>query len=164
VERSKSEAVRVVVNSSIVAPVNSPLCSLIYRENLGEHQFADKVCYNTIMLNRLITILSLVSLGIMMVMLNFTTPAGVGPLGVLVFFTTIYIVMFGAATLLLRAYSKMNGRKGALRRKDYCYGAVMAFAPILLLLAQSFGSLSVWTVGLTAAFVFLGCFAISKRL
>ena len=116
------------------------------------------------MLNRLITILSFTSLGIMMVMLNFTTPAAVGPLGVLVFFTTFYIAVFGLAVLLVRAFSRMNGRKGILRRKDYCYAAVGAFAPILLLLAQSFGSLSIWTVLLTGAFVFLGCFAISKRL
>ncbi len=116
------------------------------------------------MLNRMITILSLVALGIMMVMLNFTTPAAVGPLGVLVFFTTIYMVVFGLAVLLVRAFSKMNGRKGVLRRKDYCYAAVGAFAPILLLLAQSFGSLSIWTILLSVAFVFLGCFAISKRL
>lgn len=149
-----SEAVRVVVKSSIIAPVNSPLCS----------QLSFEVCYNTIMLNRLITILSLAAFSVMMVMLNFTTPAAVGPLGVLVFFTTIYMVALGIAVILVRAFSKMNGRKGMLRRKDYCYAAVGAFAPILLLLAQSFGSLSIWTMALTAAFVFLGCFAISKRL
>ncbi len=153
-ERSSSEAVRVVANSSIKVPDNSPLCS----------QFSYEVCYNTVMVNRLITILSLVGFAVMMVMLNFTTPAEIGPLGVLVFFTTIYMTVFGLAVLLVRAFSRMNGRKGVLRRKDYCYAAVGAFAPILLLLAQSFGSLSIWTVLLTVAFVFLGCFAISKRL
>ena len=116
------------------------------------------------MLNRLITILTLAAVAIMMVMLNFTTPAEVGPLGVLVFFTTIYVVVYGVVVLLIRMFLKMTGKKGRLRRKDYYYAAVGAFSPILLLLAQSFGSLSIWTVGLTGMFVFLGCFAISKRL
>lgn len=116
------------------------------------------------MLNRVILLLSLVATVVLMVMLNFTTPAEIGPLGVLVFFTTVYIVVFGLATALTRLFRLITGQKGAMRRKDYLYAAVAAFGPILLLLAQSFGSLSIWTLGLVVGFVGLACFAISKRL
>ena len=48
-------------------------------------------------------------------------------------------------------------------RKHYLYAAVLAFGPIMLLLAQSLGSVSFLTVGLMVIFVFLACFLISKK-
>ncbi len=49
-------------------------------------------------------------------------------------------------------------------RKEYLYGVVIAFGPIMLMLAQSLGSISLLTVALTVIFVLLGCFLVSKRL
>lgn len=111
---------------------------------------------------RLIPVLSLISAVILLVMLNFTTPEGVGPFGVLVFFTTFYILMFGLALVLVRIIAKMTG--GQLGQKEYLYGAVVAFGPIMLMLAQSLGSMSWMTVALTVIFVLLGCFLVNKRL
>ena len=109
----------------------------------------------------LIPVFSLVAAVILLVMLNFTTPAGIGPLGVLVFFTAVYVLMLGVATQVVKVFQKIMGKQ--VGRKSYLYGAVVAFGPIMLLLAQSLGSMSWVTVGLVVVFVFLGCFLVNKR-
>lgn len=111
---------------------------------------------------RLIPVLSLLAAVILLVMLNFTTPTGIGPLGVLVFFTTFYVLMFGLAVGVVKIFVKLLGKQ--MGRKDYLYGVVIAFGPIMLMLAQSLGSISLLTVALTVLFVLLGCFLVSKRL
>ena len=75
----------------------------------------------------------------------------------------IYIVVFGVATGLVALMRRVTGNRGGMRRKDYFFAAVIALGPIMLLLVQSFGSLSPWTMGLVTVFVGLGCFFVSKR-
>lgn len=113
------------------------------------------------MSRHLIPVLSLMAAVILLVMLNFTTPAGIGPLGVLVFFTTIYVLMLGISVALVKLFLRLTGRQAG--RKSYLYGAVIAFGPIMLLLAQSLKTMSPLTVALVALFVFLGCFLVNKR-
>lgn len=109
----------------------------------------------------LIPVLSLMAAVILLTMLNFTTPAGIGPLGVLVFFTAVYVLMLGISVALVKIFLRLTGRQ--VGKKSYMYGAVIAFGPIMLLLAQSLRSMSMLTVGLTVVFVFLGCFLVNKR-
>lgn len=113
------------------------------------------------MSKRLIPVLSLLAAILLLVMLNFTTPTGIGPFGVLVFFVAVYVIMLGVAQMLVRMVAKMMKRN--LAQREYLYSAVIAFGPIMLLLAQSLGSLSLTTVGLTVVFVALACFLIGKR-
>lgn len=114
------------------------------------------------MSKRLILTLSLLSAVILLIMLNFTTPVGVGPFGVLVFFTIFYLLMFGVATVLVGIGARLLGKESG--RKEQLYAATIAFGPIMLMLAQAIGSMSLLTVGATVVFVLLGCFLISKRL
>lgn len=111
---------------------------------------------------RLIPVSSLIAAVILLVMLNFTTPVAVGPLGVLVFFTTFYVLVFGIAVGIVRIFTRLSG--GRMGKKGYLYAAVIAFGPILLMLAQSLGSISWPTIALTVIFVLLGCFLINKRM
>lgn len=120
-----------------------------------------EIWYNGGMPKHLIPVLSLIAAVILLAMLNFTTPAGIGPLGVLVFFTAVYVLMLGIAVALVKLFLKMTGKQ--VGKKSYMYGAMIAFGPIMLLLAQSLGSMSSLTVGLTVVFVLLGCFLVSKR-
>ncbi len=120
-----------------------------------------EIWYNGGMPKHLIPVLSLIAAVILLTMLNFTTPAGIGPLGVLVFFTAVYVLMLGIAVALVKLFLKMTGKQ--VGKKSYMYGAMIAFGPIMLLLAQSLGSMSSLTVGLTVVFVLLGCFLVSKR-
>lgn len=118
--------------------------------------------YNKLMPKRLVPVMSLIAAVILLVMLNFTTPAGIGPLGVLVFFTTFYILMFGIALGLVKIVGKILGKN--FGRKAPLYGAIVAFGPIMLMLAQALGTMSLLTFALTVIFVMLGCLLISKRM
>lgn len=115
------------------------------------------------MFNFMLAIASLVSLVVMTVMMNFTTPTDIGPSGVLLFFTTGYVLLFGLANLLVRLILKLMGRRSG-ERKTKLYSAMVAFAPIILLLVRSFGSINWWTLGLVGMFELLSCFLVYKRV
>lgn len=114
-----------------------------------------------VMPKRLIPVFSMLAAILLLLMLNFTTPADVGPLGVLVFFTACYVVVLGVALLLVKIFMKLAGKK--MGRRGYLYAAIIAFGPIMLLLAQSLGTLGPATIALVAVVVFLACFLVSKR-
>ncbi|MBQ8992135.1 hypothetical protein IJ090_01730 [Candidatus Saccharibacteria bacterium] len=113
------------------------------------------------MVNRLILFLTLFSVAGLVVMMNLFAPMDLGPFGVLLFFTMAYMVLFGVCTLLVKIFRGITARKGK-RKVDYVYAAIIALGPLMLLMVQSFGSFSLWTVGLVVLFVFLGCFMVKK--
>lgn len=114
--------------------------------------------------NRVITGISILGLVGLILMLNVSSPTEIGPFGVLLFFTTLYVVFFGAISLLLQTFQRLAfGRKDP-RGKDYLYAAVLAFGPIMLLLARSFGAISLWTVSLISIFLALAEFLVYKRI
>lgn len=110
---------------------------------------------------RLIPVLSLIAAIVLLLMLNFTTPASVGPLGVLVFFLSCYVLVLGIVLMLVKIFMKLGGKK--MGHKGYMYAAVIAFGPIMLLLVRSLGSLSPVTIGMVIMVVCIICFLISKR-
>lgn len=116
------------------------------------------------MRGHIFAVLGLIALVILLVMLNFTTPTIVGPLGVLVFFTTVYLLFFCIFLGLWKIFRRILGKKGVLRRKDFTCVGVVAFAPIMFLLMQSFGSINIFTVIGVIIFIFLGCFLVIKRV
>lgn len=114
--------------------------------------------------NRVIYILSIIGLAALILMFNLTSPTEIGPFGVLLFFTTLYLVFFGAVTLLLQAFMRIAFKKKAMSRKDYLYSAILAFGPIMLLMARSFGAINLWTASLIVIFLALAEFLIYKRI
>lgn len=114
-----------------------------------------------VMPKRLIPVFSMLAVILLLLMLNFTTPADVGPLGVLAFFTACYVVVLGVALLLVKIFTKLAGKQ--MGRRGYLYAAIIAFGPIMLLLAQSLGTLGPATIALVTVVVFLACFLVSKR-
>jgi hypothetical protein len=118
--------------------------------------------------DRIIVLMSLLAMIILMMMANLTTPSEIGPLGVLVFFTLIYLVCLGVMVGLCRVFFMIRERtqKNRVRssnRRSYYYGSVLAFAPIILIFTRSFGELNLLEVVLAIVFVVVGCFYISKR-
>ena len=111
---------------------------------------------------RLIPGMTLLAAVILLVMLNFTTPAGIGPFGDLVFFITFYIFVFGIAVGVVHIFASLLDRK--MGRKEYFYSVILAFGPIMLLLLRSMGALNLLTVGMMVVFVLLGCFLVSKTI
>ena len=114
------------------------------------------------MINRLILLASMLSVAGILALMNFTNPNEIGPLGVLVFFTAVYVVMFGVSVLIVKVFSKIAGKK--MDRKGYIYAAIVGFAPIMLLMVQSYGALRIWTIGLVALFVGIACFIVNRIL
>ena len=117
------------------------------------------------MRGRIIPILSIISLFGILFMLNYTTPKEAGVLGVLVFFTMIFIAIFGLMVELVKIFQKIlkdkNGKGGEIsENKTYMYATVVAFGPIILLVTRS---VNILTLALVGIFVFLGCFLIRKR-
>lgn len=114
--------------------------------------------------NRIILVSSIIGLAVLLLMLIFSSPTEIGPLGVLLFFTTLYIVCFGVITLLMQCFIKLAFQKKALRNKDYLYSAVLAFGPIMLLMVRSFGAVNLWTISLIIIFLSLAEFLVYKRI
>ena len=113
--------------------------------------------------NRIIYIISIIGLAVLILMLNLTSPTEIGPFGVLLFFTTVYIACVGLFTFLWQVFLRSAFRRTSLRSKDYFYAAVLAFGPIMLLMARSFGAINLWTIGLIAVFLLLAEFLVYKR-
>lgn len=116
------------------------------------------------MLNRFIMLISLIALVLLMVMMNITTPTEIGPLGVLVFFTTVYVMVFGLMVGLVQIFKKMTSKRGKMGKRDYAYAAAIAMGPIMLLLAHSVGTEWWLAIPGVTIFVVLFCFVISKRV
>lgn len=100
---------------------------------------------------------------IMLCLVNFTTPATAGPAGVLLFFTTLYVLAFCSGVGVVRFFNLIIGKKNVSGRKVNAYAAVLAFAPLILLFMQSLGRVSL--IGLVLALIFelLAGFLVSKR-
>ena len=114
--------------------------------------------------NRVIVTTSIIGLAALIIMLVFTSPTEIGPIGVLLFFTTVYVVLFGVASFSIQTFKRLAFKKPNLRNKDYLYSAILAFAPIMFLIARSFGAINLWTSGLIIAFVLLAEFLVYKRI
>lgn len=114
--------------------------------------------------NRIIYCFSIIGLAALILMLNFTSPTEIGPLGVLLFFTTVYIVFVGIATLLMQSFFRFALGKKQLYHKDYLYAAILAFGPIMFMMARSFGAINLWTISLIIFFLFLAEFLVYKRV
>ena len=113
--------------------------------------------------SRVISIVSILGLAALILMLIYTSPTEIGPFGVLLFFTTLYIAIFGVTTLVMKFFYKLAFNKSFSRNKDYLYAAVFAFGPIMLLMARSFSAINLWTIGLIVIFLILAEFLVAKR-
>lgn len=114
--------------------------------------------------SRIILSISMIGLAGLILVLNLTSPTEVGPFGVLLFFTTLFIVIFGIVSFLMSVFCRMASKKKELTGKDYLYATVITFGPIMLLMARSFGAISIWTIGLIAVFLFLVGFLVYKKV
>ena len=96
-------------------------------------------------------------------MLNYTTPPEAGVLGVLVFFTMVFMVLFGTMAEVVKIFQRIlkdkNGGEVS-ENKTYMNATVLAFGPSILLVTRS---ASAMTLVLMVIFVVLGCFLIHKR-
>ena len=114
--------------------------------------------------NQIILASSIIGLAALIMILNLTSPTEIGPFGVLLFFTTVYIVSFGIMVFLIGSFFRIALKKQVSHSKLYLYAAIMAFVPIMLMMARSFGAINLWTISLMTIFVFLAEFLVYKRV
>jgi hypothetical protein len=127
------------------------------------------------MLQRVIAIITIVSLGLLALMLTTTTPASAGPFGLLLIFITAYLTFLGLISFFLYGFSRVitYASSGfALRRpvtpmsfrRAYYFSTILAAAPVMLVGLQSVGAVGIYGFLLVVLFEVIGCLYIAKRI
>lgn len=127
------------------------------------------------MLQRVIALITLVSLCLLSLMLVFTTPASAGPFGLLVIFISAYLTALGLISFFLYGIGRIAGYalagftlKKPIRplsfRRAYYYSTILAAAPVMLIGLQSVGSIGIYELLLVVIFEVIGCVYITKRI
>ena len=115
------------------------------------------------MRDRIVMTIGLAAAAVMLWLLVFTTPFGIGPFGVLVFFTMIYIVLFSLLIATQVVFRRILGKSKGVSNKGYLYVIVISFSGMLIMLVNAFGESWVIAVLIGAVFGVLGCFLVNKR-
>lgn len=126
------------------------------------------------MFGKIVLITGLVSAGLLLVLLNVTTPSTSGAVVILAVFLLGYVVMLSLVTFLIWGMSRVVVRLGSglyrrgtieemSMRKSYYYASVIALGPVILVGLQSVGGVSIYEVGLVGLFVVFGCVYIARR-
>ena len=126
------------------------------------------------MLGRILTIGFAVASLLLVVLLQVTTPATIGPLGVLFVFILMYVSVLCALTFLLfvssRVVAKISSTFTVKRPwqplsllKSYYFSSVISLAPVMFIGMQSVGEVSFYELILVAVFVAISCVYIAKR-
>lgn len=127
------------------------------------------------MLKIIISTISLVSLCLLILITNLTTPTSAGPLLIIVVLSLIYMSSFGLVTFLMYFFSKLVSRMFLLLMtrkpfipltlKNACiYSAIISTTPVMILALKSVGASGVYEIILVFLFVIIGCLYISKRI
>lgn len=126
------------------------------------------------MAGKFIAISGIIAVALLAVVLQMTTPATIGPLGLLFVFIMLYMAALSALTFFIFAASWASAKVAnslTVRRplhalslqRSYYYGSVVALAPVMLLGMQSVGAVSIYETILVLLFAVLGCIYIAKR-
>jgi hypothetical protein len=111
---------------------------------------------------------------VLMILLYTTTPATIGPLGLLLVFIMIYALVLGVLTFFVFGLSRLGTRVSSVLslsrplrplslKRAYYYCSVVALAPVMLLGMQSVGTIGVYEVILVVLFTIIACVYIAKR-
>ncbi|MEP6710233.1 MAG: hypothetical protein ABJA64_00755 [Candidatus Saccharibacteria bacterium] len=126
------------------------------------------------MLARFIVFISALAAIVLLFFLVSMTPVSAGPLGILVVFICLYILVLGALTFLLWGIHRIIAKLAkpfTVRRPihpisllhAYYFSSVIALVPVMLVGMQSVGTVSAADVALVLLFAVIGCVYIAKR-
>lgn len=125
-------------------------------------------------MGRIVAVSMSIAVVLLAVVLHTTTPATIGPLGILFVFILLYVSVLGGLTFLLFGIGKIAQKVLApfIPKKPmtpvtlgraYYYSSVLALAPVLFIGMQSVGEVSIYEVLLVVLFVVIACIYIAKR-
>lgn len=126
------------------------------------------------MWGKIIVFSSVLATACLIFLLQTTTPATIGPLGILLVFVLMYIAALGVLTflivgvqrLVLRSMSMIDPRKSFApmnMMRAYYFASVMALAPVMIIGMQSVGEVGVYELSLVIIFLIIACVYIAKR-
>lgn len=124
------------------------------------------------MRRRIAIIIGCIAAGIVLLLLNFTTPSGIGPFGVLLFLAAVYVTLVSVLYVGLSAFwatlrtifrIQAPSKNQVSHIKLYYFSSVLALAPVILLGIQSVGGVKITDVLLVAVFEGLACLYVYKR-
>jgi hypothetical protein len=127
------------------------------------------------MLQRVIAIITVVSLCLLTLMLVTTTPASAGPFGLLLLFISAYLTFLGLISFFLFGISRVivyasagftmrRPMQAMSFRRAYYYSTVLAAAPVMLVGLQSVGAVGIYEFILVVLFEVIGCIYITRRI
>lgn len=115
----------------------------------------------------------LVGLVGLVLLLQLTTPATIHPIGILMVFVSIYLLVLGALTFFMfwgsRLYARILSSMTAKQYRTanlvttYQYATVVSLAPVMLLAMRTVGAVNPSDILFVVIFVSLACFYIWRR-
>lgn len=126
------------------------------------------------MLGKIVALSSIISIFILFFLWQTTTPAAIGPVGILLVFVLMYLSVLGILTFLLlglnRVIIKLSGSlvlkqpiRGLSTSRAYYFASVIALAPVMIVGMQSVGEVGVYELLLIVIFLVIACIYIAKR-
>lgn len=126
------------------------------------------------MLNKIISAVGIISAGILLYILQETTPTEAGAMGVLAVFLLSYITLTIVLTYfifwLYRLVDKVfysDKQQSSIDRfdlrKSYYFSSVLALGPVMMVSLSSVGRGGLMEYGLVGLLLFLGCIYVLKR-
>jgi len=127
------------------------------------------------MLKRSLVIATVISLCLLTAIINLFSPTGIGPVGILILFFSIYTSLLGVVTFLIfyisylvtyfsTTFTVVRPISRLSFRKSYYYSTVIASAPVMMLALGSVGSVGFYENILIFTFVIIGLIYVSKRV
>ncbi len=126
------------------------------------------------MLARVISTGGIIAAALLLFFVTTTTPSRAGPLGILVVFLCLYVMLFSALTFLIWGIQRIIVKllsPFTIRRpmqpirlsRAYYFSSVVSLGPVMLIGMQSVGGVGIYECGLVALFTIIGCVYIAKR-
>lgn len=130
--------------------------------------------YSEDMLKKVLIFSLVGSIGLLAALMQTTTPATTGPIGVLMVFVLLYVAALSSLTFLIYKGSQLLvrlSRSVTVKRplsafsltRAYYFSSVLALAPVMIIGMQSVGEVGLYDLVLVGAFVFIACLYIAKR-
>jgi hypothetical protein len=114
------------------------------------------------------------SVALLAIICQYSTPATIGPMGILVVFILMYVaalcvltfLIYGLNILIVKITSTMIMGRPVQRlslRRAYYFASVIALAPVMVIGMQSVGSVGLYELLLVVFFLVIACVYIAKR-
>lgn len=122
------------------------------------------------MLGKVIGLSSVISIALLVILFEVTTPATIGPFGVLIVFILMYITVLGVLSFFIFGLGKIvvkvrsrEGQSPMTLGRSYYFASVLALGPVIVVGMHSVGEVGLYEISLVTLFLGIACVYISKR-